>query len=314
MTGQQPPYLKLEEVGSLPPLALAIGVFDGVHRGHQTLLAAAQEEAQATDSTPAALTFDPHPAVVFAPSRVPLLLSSLKDRAMLLHRYGADEVLVVHFDRAFAALMPEEFIRSVLMERLHVRAVIVGDDFRFGCDRKGDVAYLQKAGERYGFAVRSIAPVFVNGVPARSTAIRQMLMGGQVEEAARLLGRPYALAGQVVQGRRLGRTLGYPTANLATAPGILVPAAAIYAGHALLESGERIPAAISIGTNPTVTPESVAATVEAYLMGGFDRDLYGQRLSVEFVSYLRPTMKFDSLQALVQQMGRDVSDAAKLLK
>jgi riboflavin kinase/FMN adenylyltransferase len=301
-------------VEPLPSLALTIGVFDGVHAGHQALLAAAKEAGTATGSVAAALTFDPHPSAVFAPSRVPPLLGTLDERAALLRQYGAEEVIVARFDRGFAAQTPEEFIQSILLDRLRVRAVIVGDDFRFGRDRAGNLELLRTFGERFGFAVRVVPPVFVNGVPARSTTIRQMLSGGEVAEAARLLGRPYSLSGTVVHGKQLGRTLGFPTANLAAAPNLLIPSEGIYAGRAHLpRTGETFRAAISIGTNPTVTPDNPLRTVEAYLMDGFDRDLYDRPLTIEFLHRLRGTEKFDSLDALVAQMRRDVEQARRLV-
>lgn len=311
----EPLFLRLEDL-PLPsdprPLAVALGVFDGVHRGHQALLAAAVD-ASGNGVAPAALTFDPHPTLVFSPARVPPMLGTLEERARLLHDYGAARVVVARFDRAFAALRPEEFVEDVLLRRLDARAVVVGEDFRFGCDRAGDVAFLRGTGERHGFRVHVIPPVFVDGVPARSTVIRQTVAGGQVEESARLLGRPYSLTGVVEHGRKLGRTLGYPTANLSTPSEVLVPGAGVYAGLARLEDGSVWRTAVSVGTNPTVTPQSQVRTVEAFLMDGFSGDLYGQTLTVEFHSLLRPMLKFDGLDALIAQMRRDVEEAASRL-
>jgi riboflavin kinase / FMN adenylyltransferase len=246
-------------------------------------------------------------------ARVPELLGTLEERGALLREYGAGAVVVARFDRAFAALTPDEFIEDVLLGRLRARVVVVGDDFRFGCNRAGDVNALRQAGERHGFAVRVTPPIFVEGTPARSTVVRQLLAGGRVAEAANLLGRPYALAGVVVRGRQLGRTIGFPTANLQTAPGVLVPAAGVYAAWATLADGQSVRAAVSIGTNPTVTPEATARTVEAYLMDGFTGDLYDQPLTLRFAHYLRPTLKFDSLDALIERMRDDVAEADRLL-
>lgn len=306
-------YMILTEATEAPPLAVAIGVFDGVHRGHQALLSAAMEEAARLNATPAALTFDPHPAAVLSPARVPQLLGTLTERTELLRRYGAAEVIIAPFDRAMAAQTPEAFVRETLTSRLDTRAIIIGEDFRFGCDRKGDADFLRAAGERYGFGVRVVPPVFVGGVPARSTTIRQMLSGGQVEEAARLLGRDYSLRGEVVHGRKLGRTLGFPTANLAVNPQILVPVDGVYAGYATLENGDIHRTAISVGTNPTVTPLTTVRTVEGFVMDDFTGDLYGQTLTVSFTHFLRPMLAFDGLDALIVQMRRDVSEAATLL-
>lgn len=289
---------------------VAIGVFDGVHRGHQALLReAARIAATIEGGESVALTFDPHPAAVFAPGRVPSLLGTLSERAALLQVHGAESVVVADFDRAFAAWTPDEFARAISC-RLGAHTVIVGEDFRYGCDRSGDTAALRRDGIRHGFAVEIIPAVFVNGIPARSTTIRQMLSGGQPEEATHLLGRPYALRGDVVHGKQLGRTIGYPTANLDSAPGILVPAPGIYAGWVHL-GDERHRAAISIGDNPTVAPQGITLprTVEAYLLDDFDRDIYGARIGIDFVSLLRPMEKFDGLPALMRQMARDVTEA-----
>jgi riboflavin kinase/FMN adenylyltransferase len=294
---------------------VAIGVFDGVHRGHQALLGEARRIADAhPGSEVIALTFDPHPAAVFAPAAAPPLLGTLAERAELLRAAGVDIVVAVAFDRAFASSSPEEFARDTLAERLRAAAVIVGDDFRYGRDRMGDITTLREAGGRYGFDVFVVPPVFIDGLPARSSEIRARLSAGEVEIAARLLGRPYTLGGTVVSGRRLGRTLGFPTANLESAPGVLVPAAAVYAGRARI-GGETFRAAVSVGDNPTVAPEgeTLSRTVEAFLLDGFDRDVYGQKIDLTFEHYLRPMEKFDGMAALIVQMNHDVDDAKRRL-
>ncbi|MDX1935266.1 MAG: bifunctional riboflavin kinase/FAD synthetase [Capsulimonadales bacterium] len=305
--GTPPVSLPLDLFRADTPLAVCLGVFDGVHRGHQALL----ERAARFEWPVVAVTFDPHPAALLSPNRTPPMLGTLTERAEWLHHYGARQVLVARFDRAFAAMAPEEFIATVLRDRLSARVVVVGEDFRFGCDRSGDVETLRLAGQRAGFLVEAVGPVFVGGVPARSTTVRQMLSAGRVEEAALLLGRPYRLSGTVTRGKQLGRTIGFPTANLAVPPEILVPAAGIYAAAANLSDGSRCRAAVSIGTNPTVTPENRERTVEAFLMDGFAGDLYDQALSLEFFAFLRPMLTFESLEALVEQMGRDVAEAAR---
>jgi riboflavin kinase / FMN adenylyltransferase len=277
--------------------ALTIGVFDGVHRGHQALLAA----ARASGLSVTALTFDPHPAALLSPARTPRLLGTLAERTALLKAAGADAVQVIPFDAHVATLTPDAFIEQVLRP-FQPGLIVVGDDFRFGCERRGDVETLRAAGLR----VEAVVGVFVEGVPARSTVIRQMLTGGQVAEAARLLGRAYTLSGEVVHGRKLGRTIGYPTANLGPDPHVLIPAPGVYAGHATLMDGRVLRAAISIGTNPTVT-ENGPLTVEAFLMEGFDEEIYGQVLTLSFVHFLRGTVKFDGLDALLQQMAADVA-------
>lgn len=303
------PFYRLEDLhsGDLPPIVTAIGVFDGVHRGHQALLAEAAKAGKATGTVPAVLTFDPHPTVAFAPERVPPMLGTLGERIALLREHGAEIVIVAHFDQALAAQTPGEFAQRILAETLGARSVVVGEDFRFGRGRSGDVAVLREAGKRFGFTVHSVAPVLIEGVPARSTEIRQRIADGRAEEASKLLGRPYSLSGDVVHGKQLGRTLGYPTANLAPASGVLIPCAGVYACRVLLADGSIHRAAVSVGTNLTISPDA-PRTVEAFLMDGFSGDLYGQRITIEFLRYLRPMLKFDGLQALVAQMAKDVDE------
>jgi len=284
--------------------AVTIGVFDGVHRGHQALLAA----ARASGLPVVAITFDPHPASLFSPARTPKLLGTLAERTALLQAHGAAEVHVLPFDRSLATQTPTAFVETVLRP-LHPTLIVVGEDFRFGCDRRGDVATLRQL----GLEVHAVPPVFIDGIPARSTTVRQMVAGGEVGEAAHLLGRPYALSGEVVHGRKLGRTIGFPTANLAPDPRVLIPAAGVYAGRAHLADSRLLRAAISIGTNPTVT-ESGPLTVEAYLLDGFQEDLYGQALTLEFVHFLRGTVKFDGLEPLLAQMALDIAQVQERIR
>jgi riboflavin kinase / FMN adenylyltransferase len=281
--------------------AVIIGIFDGVHLGHQALLFAARQ----TQLSVMALTFDPHPATIFSPARTPKLLCTLADREALLRQHGAAAVTITTFDRAFAAQTPEEFVRNILINKLSAGAVIVGEDFRFGCDRSGDIASLRHFGETLGFDVEIVAPVFVDGIPARSTTIRQMVSGSELEEAARLLGRKFDLVGTVVHGRKLGRTIGFPTANLATDPSVILPGAGVYGGVAELSDHRRVRAAISVGTNPTVTPLG-PVTVEAYLLDDFNEDLYDQRLRLEFHFFVRPMVQFGGLEPLIAQMTQDI--------
>jgi riboflavin kinase/FMN adenylyltransferase len=291
-------------------LAVALGVFDGVHKGHQALLHAAVDVGAAHDAQPAELTFHPHPAGVFSPSRVPNLLTSVARRAELLRAHGAETVVVARFDRVFAAQTPDVFEQDVLVRRLRARVVIVGDDFRYGRDRAGDAGSLRAAGLRHGFTVVVVPPIFVGGVPARSSVIRQMVAGGQIEEATRLLGRPYSLAGQIVRGRQLGRTIGFPTANVQPeSDDLLVPGEGVYAGRVHVR-GAWHRAAISVGTNPTVV-EAGARTVEAFLLDGFAADIYGERVQTEFVTFLRGQEKYPSLDALIKQMNCDVAEVRR---
>jgi riboflavin kinase/FMN adenylyltransferase len=256
------------------------------------------------------MTFDPHPAAVFSPRRVPPLLTTVEVRSRLLHRHGAAVVVVARFDPAFAELSADAFAEQILRGRLRAVCVVVGDDFRYGRSRTGDATSLRAAGARLGFDVRVVPAVFVGGVPARSSVIRQMVAGGEaIEAAAALLGRPYALRGEVVAGRRLGRTLGYPTANVAPPPGLLVPGEGVYAGRVRVR-GSWHRAAISVGTNPTVV-EDGARTVEAYLLDGFADDIYGEPVEVEFAFFLRAQQKYETLDALLAQMARDVAETER---
>jgi riboflavin kinase / FMN adenylyltransferase len=275
--------------------AVTIGIFDGVHLGHRALLAAARASGLPVN----ALTFDPHPAALLSPSRVPPLLGTISERQELLRQSGADTVLVLPFDGALAALSPEAFVEEILLRRLNAGIVVVGEDFRYGCERRGTVDALRTDGERHGFTVEVVPSVFVEGVPVRSTVIRQMLLGGQPEPATKLLGRPYALTGQVVRGKQLGRTLGFPTANLACPPNILIPAPGVYAGQVGM-----FLAAISIGVNVTID-DRAQSTVEAHLLD-FEGDLYGQNLTLNFHKFLRPMQKFANLDELVTAIHTDV--------
>jgi riboflavin kinase / FMN adenylyltransferase len=281
--------------------AVTIGIFDGVHLGHRALLAAAR-----TSGLPVtALTFDPHPAALLSPSRVPLLLGTLTERRELLRGNGADTVQVLPFDAALAALSPEAFVEDILLRRLDAGVVVVGEDFRYGCERRGTIDSLRAEGQRYGFTIQVVPSVFLDGVPVRSTTIRQMLLGGQPEAATKLLGRPYALTGRVASGKQLGRTLGFPTANLACPPGILIPAPGVYAGRV----GTFL-AAISIGVNVTID-DRAQPTVEAHLLD-FEGDLYGQELTLEFTQFIRPMQKFANLDELIAAIHSDVASVRKI--
>lgn len=291
------------------PAAVAIGVFDGVHAGHRALLETA---SSFSNLRPVALTFHPHPASALDPERAPKLLTTLSERVRLIESHGVRPI-VARFDPEFASLSPDEFIERVLVGELRAGAVVIGDDFRFGRGRAGDVEFLRSSS---GFEVVALPTVAIDGAPVRSSRIRALVSSGEIDDAAALLGRPYFLRGTVVKGRQLGRTLGFPTANLALDSDRLIPAPGVYAGAASVEENgvnqEAVAAAISVGTNPTVT-DGGPLTVEAYLMDGFDRDIYGATLTLTFVRHLRPTLKFDSLETLVAQMHRDVEAAQACL-
>jgi riboflavin kinase / FMN adenylyltransferase len=296
---------------------VTIGVFDGVHRGHQRIVARAARIGRERDLPVVVITFNPHPDEVIRPGSQPVLLCSVRRRAELLAGLGVDAVCVMPFTVEFSRLDPDEFVRAVLVERMHAAAVVVGEDFRFGHKAAGDVNLLAKLGEKYDFAAEGMPLLVADGITVSSTSIRTMLAAGDVAAAAKALGRPHRVEGIVVRGHQRGRALGFPTANLETSPHTAIPADGIYAGWlASLDADgrdrQRWPAAISIGTNPTFGEGE--RTVEAYALDRTDLDLYGVHAAIDFTARLRGTLRFDSVEALVEQMRDDVDRARELTK
>ena len=290
-----------------------LGNFDGVHVGHREILSRVVRQAAERRCDGVAITFYPHPTAVLAPSRAPAPLGSLRQRLERIRELGVDGVVLQHFTRSFAALAPEEFIERYLVERLGVVKVIIGHSVNFGRARRGNARTLEKAGARRGFEVEVVGPVTVDGVAVSSTEIRNRLGAGEVALAARLLGDPYDVDGRVVLGDRRGRALGFPTANVRTRPGPLVPNG-VYAvrvewsGPAGNESRGGV---ANVGNNPTFG-EGRERTLEAHLFD-FDGDLYERRLRVAFVDRLRGEMRFPSPQALIEQIRRDAERAREVL-
>ena len=294
--------------------AVTIGAYDGVHLGHQAVLRELRRRADAEGLSTAVVTFDRHPATVVRPETAPKLLTDLDQKLEVLAATGAvDTVVVVTFDLVRSQEEPEEFVREVLVDGLGVRLVVVGQDFHFGRRRRGNVELLRRLGATLGFEVVGLDLVEVPGVEGvvSSTAIREALASGDASTAARLLGRPYELRGVVTSGDRRGRRLGYPTANVRTHPELLLPGEAVYAGWYERPRGEVHPAAISVGRRPTFGDGTPAPVLEAYLLD-FDGDLYGEAARVRFVTRLRDDERFQTVDELVAQMGRDV-DAARLV-
>jgi len=288
--------------------AIALGTFDGVHLGHRQVMETAIAEARALDVPAMVATFHPHPMTVTAPERAPAALSSLARRVALIGEVGADEVVVIRFDRALASRSAEDFAEHVLVDALGARAVVVGVDFRFGHDRRGDPVLLQASGARNGYAVTSVPLLELDGERVSSTRIRERIRVGDVEGAAKLLGRPPEVEGAVIRGDARGRELGVPTANLAVPPGYALPAEGVYSGVAVLPRGLGARrAAISIGTNPTFAG-SRDVRIEAHLLD-FDADLYGSPLRLELRRYLRAQQAFADLDDLVRQMDDDIAQA-----
>jgi riboflavin kinase/FMN adenylyltransferase len=284
-----------------------IGVFDGVHKGHQQLLNRAKEIADGRSII--ALTFDPHPTTVYAPTKVPTSLTTLADRVELLKIHNADQVAVMKFNEKFAAMSAEDFVANVLVGQLHASTVVVGKNFTYGHKAAGNVDSLIAAGLTHNFTV-DVQELKADTEVISSSRIRALVVAGKVEEARTLLSRPHRLDGVVVHGEKRGREIGYPTANLGEIEGQTIPADGVYAGW--LTVGINFwPAAISIGTNPTFEGER-GRQVEAYALDQEGLELYDKNASIEFGWYLRPTLKFDSLEELLVQMKKDCDKAREL--
>jgi riboflavin kinase / FMN adenylyltransferase len=316
------------------PTVVTIGNFDGVHRGHAQVLGRIVELARSRHARAVAVTFHPHPAEVHRPEHAPELITGIADRVELLAGTGLDAVLLVDYTLGFARQTPEEFVRTYLVDGLRVRTVVVGHDVRFGRDNAGTLDTMVDLGQRYGFEVVAIddvgqhqgVPVTEDGDPGprhdarwSSTGVRALLAAGDVREAARILGRHHRVRGTVVHGDARGRELGYPTANLGGVTG-MVPADGVYAGWLVRpqlaaadarHADVRLPAAISIGTNPTF--DGHERRVEAYVLDRTDLDLYDEEVVLELVDRLRPTLRFDGVEPLVAQMHDDVARARATL-
>jgi riboflavin kinase/FMN adenylyltransferase len=291
---------------------VTIGVFDGVHRGHQQIVGAAVARARALGLPAVVLTFDPHPSEVVRPGSHPPMLTGRHVKAQLLEALGVDVMCVLPFTLEFSRLAPDEFVHAVLVERLHARVVIVGENFRYGQKAAGDVASLTASGRRFGFSVEGVPLQGSGETTWSSTYVRSCVDAGDVEGAAAALGRDHRIDGVVVRGDQRGRDLGYPTANLEPLPWSAVPADGVYAGRLLRSSGAVLPAAISIGTNPTFAGRE--RRVEAYVLdAGPGLDLYGEHVGLTFAARLRETLRFEGVESLVAQMDEDVLRARELL-
>jgi riboflavin kinase / FMN adenylyltransferase len=294
-------------VGVPRPSVVPIGIFDGVHRAHQLVLSRAVHAARQRDARVVVITFDPHPGTVLQPDAIPLMLTTVERRIALLREHGADDVLVLEFNNALSMQTADEFIQQTLLARLNAIQIVVGANFRFGHRAKGDVDLLRT----YALEVDDVE-LLSDGEVISSTYIRERVAKGDVEAAAKALGRLHFVEGPVVTGDRRGRELGFPTANVAVRPGIAVPRDGVYAGWLTGADGVRQPAAISVGTNPTFDGQT--RRVEAYVIDtGHDLDLYGEHVIVEFAHWLRGMEKFDGIEPLVEQMNRDVADTRTLL-
>lgn len=309
MTAQLAVVHDLDKVPSAPSV-VTIGNFDGVHRGHQVLLRRTADAARQHDLRAVAVTFDPHPAAVLRPGSEPVPLQTLEDRVAALLAADVDLVLVLPFTPELARLEPVEFVRRVLVDRLEARRVVVGTNFRFGRRAAGDVVTLVEEGERHGFDVEAVALFELDGVSMSSSEVRSHLLEGDVVWAARALGRPHQVSGKVVPGEGRGRTIGVPTANVAIDEPVVVPATGVYAGHATV-GDTTYRCVTNVGTRPTFG-DTGATTVEVHLLDA-EPELYGARLTVTFEHRLRAERRFDGVEALVEQIHRDVEAARGLL-
>jgi riboflavin kinase/FMN adenylyltransferase len=292
--------------------AVTIGAYDGIHLGHRALLGELRRRASEQGLSTALVTFDRHPATVVRPDSAPLLLTDLDQKLELLAGCGIDRTLIIPFDAARADETAEDFVTEVLVGDLGARLVVVGEDFHFGHGRKGNVEVLTDLGTAYGFSVAGVRLTGADGNSVSSTRIRQLVAAGDVERAASLLGRPHQLRGTVVHGDgRGGAALGFPTANIDLPTGLVVPGEGIYAGRYERPDGSVHPAAISIGRRLTFYQDA-PPLLEVYLLD-FTGDLYGERARVSFVARLREDRRFDSVEALVAQIGLDVEAARRVL-
>ncbi|QSB04321.1 bifunctional riboflavin kinase/FAD synthetase [Natronoglycomyces albus] len=291
---------------------VTVGVFDGVHRGHAQLIGSAAKQARERGLKSVVVTFDPHPAQVVRPGSAPMRLSTLSRRCQLLAELGVDGVCVLPFTKEMSRQSPEEFVHTVLVERLHAAQVMVGENFRFGYKAAGNLDLLRNLGQQWGFSVVAATLEGNDEATFSSTYIRTCIAAGAVSAAAEALGREYDIEGIVVRGAgRGGSQLGFPTANLSYESDVAVVADGIYAGWLTRADGSRHAAAISVGTNPTFAGEK--RTLEAYVLD-FDEDLYGEQVSISFTERLRQMLKFDNVDELIWQIETDVAQTREVLK
>jgi riboflavin kinase / FMN adenylyltransferase len=290
------------------PLCLAIGMFDGVHLGHQQVLRQAVTNAEQQEGWAVAVTFDRHPASVVAPARAPSLIYPLWQKLHVMSGLGMDAAWLIQFDRAFSQQSGEAFVRRLAADWPSISSVCVGSAFSFGCDRKGNVDLLRRLGEELGFVVHGLAVVALDGHTVSSTRIREAVRAGSLDAAQQMMGREYALCGKVVEGDRLGRQLGFPTANL-EADGLILPPMGVYAVHAQVGAA-RYRAVLNLGRRPTLRNPHPSLRVEAHLLD-FSGDLYGQEVELTFTSKLRDERPFPDLAALRQQITADVAEARR---
>jgi riboflavin kinase / FMN adenylyltransferase len=300
----------ISELAHLPgPIFLAIGVFDGVHLGHQSVISTSTSHARSADGTPVVITFDPHPLKVLRPHNAPHLLTATQHKIALIRDLDVEHLLVITFDKNFAATPPENFIEQLVTHSNPLGEICVGHEWSFGKDRRGNLDLLKQLGAQFNFNVVAIPPVKVDSAVVSSTAIRRAVEKGDLATAAAMLGRDYTILGTVVPGGKIGKKLGYPTANL-SAHSEQFPPNGVYFADATLD-GVVYPGVVNLGYRPTVSSGKSERILEIHLLD-FDREIYGKDLEVRFVRYLRPEKKFENVDALVRQIEFDVRQARDL--
>ena len=301
----------IPDLAQLPgPIFLAIGVFDGVHLGHQAVISTSANHAQAATGTPVVVTFDPHPEKILRPAAAPHLLTATQHKTRLIRELGVGHLLIINFDKEFAATAPENFIEQLATYSKPLREICVGHEWSFGKGRRGNLALLTKLGAQFDFEVVGIPAVKLrNGELVSSTAIRRAVEAGELAKAAEMLGRDYTILGTVVRGEHLGKKIGFPTANL-SAHSEQFPPNGVYFARATL-AGTVYPGVVNLGYRPTVSSSKSERVLEIHLLD-FDRDIYGKDIEVRFGHYLRPEQKFENLDALAKQIELDVQQARKL--
>ena len=289
-------------------VCLAIGVFDGVHLGHQQIIRQTLADAQQHEAIALIVTFDKHPNTVVASDRVPPLIYSQPQKFRAIESLGADALLVIRFDKPFSEQTGEQFIRSLVRDLGKIQSICVGADFVFGHKRSGNVALLKKLGDELGFQVHGLAAVALDGETVSSTRIREAIRAGDFDAASQMLGRAYSLAGKVIRGDQLGHQLGFPTANLDTTS-LVLPAHGVYAAHATVRD-QTHRAVLNIGRRPTIQNQTPETRVEVHLLD-FTGELYGEEMEITFAAKLRDEKKFSSLDELKAQITRDIAEARK---
>ena len=304
-------FSSLREAREFGPTAVTIGKFDGIHRGHQALIAALRSAAAEHDLKTVLVTFDRHPDALLNPANLKWPLIGPTQKESLISAAGLDALLTLTFDDALAQQSAQDFVQETLVDGLSAKIVIVGEDFRFGAGGAGDVALLHELGQQLGFEVRVIASATVDGLKVSTSAIRELLDQGDVAKAGKLLGRVHTTVGVVEHGLKIGRTIGFPTANMSREAEGYLPLDGVYAGW-LIANGEKYPAAHSVGINETF--QAVPRLVESHVIDRKDLDLYDKIVTLEYIDFVRPSAKFDGVDSLVVEINRDLDKIRHILE